>query len=271
MATSAETILANLQALGFTNVSVTSIEGIIAIAIGQVDDIIILEIQNSESTISNLLIGSQGYGKSAYYTDQALLFQYGDDLVINTAINPVTGLPYENLIYPVLDTTKQIIKQAAFQASVSGGSLVLFLKVATDIVSGTGLSALSNVQLAAFQSYMLNFEIVGIPLNIISLPGDLLFFTSVATYISSFDLPTLQTNLTAALNSFLTGFQFNGEFYVTDLQQYIMANVPGMRSFFVNNTELNGVGFIDFINLNSGYFNYDPVVFSSIVFNPVIS
>lgn len=268
---SASQILQNLQSLGFTNVSVTSIEGIIAISIGQFDDILLLEIDNSESTITNLLIGSQGYGKPSYYTNQALLFQLGDDLIINTAINPVYGEIYGNLIYAVTDTTKQIIAQAAFQASVSGGSQVLFLKVATEAVSGTGLAPLTSDQLAAFQSYMLNFEIVGIPLNIISLPGNDLNFVSTATYISSFDLPTLQTNLTAALNSFLTNFQFNGEFYVTDLQQYIQANVPGMRSFFINDTELDGVPFSDYINLSSGYFNYDPEVSVNITFNAVTS
>lgn len=264
MASSIDTILGNLQSLGFSNPSVTSIEGQIAIAIGQIDDIIIAEIANSESIITNLLISQQGYGKALYYTGTALAFQYGDNLEINTNINPVTGAPYLNLYYPTIDTTKQIISQAAFQ------SAGLFLKVATTGISG-GLAPLTAPQLAAFEAYMLNFEILGLPLNILSLPGNVLNFVSTATYISSYDLPTLQANLLTALNTFQTTFPYNGEFYVTDLENYIQTNVPGMRSYFVSGTTLDGIDFADYSSLNSGYFNYDNNAFLNISYNPVVS
>src|ERR1700723_1979147 len=209
-----------MSALGFViNTSVTSIYTTIANAIGLVIYNTQEEIANSESIITNLLISQQGYGKSAYYTGVALAFQYGYNLSINTAINPVTGAPYENLIYTTIDTTAQIIAQAAIQATPQGGSTVLFLKVATPAISGTGLMALSPAQLASFQSYMLNFEILDSPLNIISLNGNVLNFTSVCTYLASYDLSILQTNLQTALNNFQTSFQFNGEFYDGDLEQ----------------------------------------------------
>lgn len=267
---SIDSINSNLAVLGFQNTSVTAIDEIIAIAVGQVMDIVLAEIANSESIITNLLISQQGYGKSEYYTAKALEFQFGDNLVINTDINPVTGAPYLDLIYSVIDTTKQIISQAAFQASVSGGSIFLFLKVATSD-GGGGLEALSSDQLTAFQSYMLNFEILGLPLDIISIAGNVLGFNSSATYLSSFDLPTLQSNLATALTSFQNTFQFNGEFYVTDLEQYIQANVPGMRSFFISGTNLDGVAFSDFTNLSSGYFNYVSNILALISYFPVTS
>ena len=267
---SIDQINSNLQILGFTNTSVTAIDEIIAIAVGQVMDNVLAEMTNSENIITNMLISQQGYGKALYYTGVALAFQYGDDLEINEAINPVTGEPYLNLIYAVIDATKQIIKQAAFQESVEAGGLVSFLKVATSGIS-SGLAPLSSDQLAAFQSYMLNFEIVDIPLNIISLPANILKFTSTVTYLASFDLPTLQSNLTAALNNFQTNFQFNGEFYDTDLTVYIQNNVPGVRSFFIGATFIDGTPFSDYTNLAAGYFNYDPNVFTNINFNPVTS
>lgn len=269
MGQSIDQIRANLAVLNFTNTSVTSIDGQIAIACGQVLDNVLAEITNSESIITNLLISQQGYGKALYYTGIALAFQYGDNLEINEAINTVTGAPFLDLIYPVIDTTKQIISQAAFQAGSGGGGA--FLKVATAAISGGGLGPLSDAQLTAFESYMLNFEIVDIPLSIISLPGNILAFTSVATYLSSFDLPTLQSNLVTALNTFQNTFALNGTFYVTDLEQYIQANVPGMRSFFINNTVLDGISFSDLTNLSAGYFNYDPSCFTSIQFNAVSS
>lgn len=262
-------INANLKVLGFKNTSLTSIVEEIAIAVGQFDDVLLAEIQNSESIITNLLISNQGYGKPEYYTAIALAFQYGDNLAINENINPVTGEPYLNLIYDPIDTTKKIITQAAFQESVGGGSN--FLKVATSAVSGGGLAPLSSDQLTAFQSYMLNFEIVGIPLDIISIAGNVLNFTTQVTYLSSFDLPTLQANVVAALNTFLTNFKINGEFYTNDLTSYITTNVPGVRSCFINNTTLDGVAFTDYTSLSSGYFNYSDSVYSNLAYNPVTS
>lgn len=270
MAGSLDTINKNLEVLGFTNTSVTSIDEIIAIAVAQVMDTVLAEIANSESIITNLLISQQGYGKSDYYTGKALEFQYGDDLVINTDINPVTGEPYLDLIYPVIDTTKQIIAQAAFQASAVGGSQILFLKVATAAISG-GLGPLSDAQLTAFQSYMLNFEILDLPINIISLPANILEFNSVATYLSSFDLPTLQTNLANALTTFQNSFQLNGTFYDGGLEGYIQTNVPGMRNFFISQTTIDGVPFSDFTNLSSGYFNYANDIIDNIIYNAVTS
>lgn len=264
MASSIDTINGNLTKLGFSNISVTSIDEQIAIAVGQILDNVIAEIANSESIITNLLISQQGYGKALYYTGVALAFQYGDNLVINEEINPVTGAPYLNLIYPVIDTTKQIIAQAAFQQAG------LFLKVAKVGISG-GLAPLSDAELTAFKAYMLNFEILDIPLNIISIDGNVLNFTSTATYLSSFDLPTLQTNLAASLIAFQNSFQLNGEFYVTDLEQYIQTNVPGMRSYFITGTQLDGTPFSDYTSLSSGYFNLNAGVIPGIVFNPVTS
>lgn len=264
MASSIQQINNNLSLLGFSNLSVTAIDEQIAIAVGQVLDNVIAEINNSEQIITNLLISQQGYGKALYYTGIALQFQYGDNLVINEAINPVTGAPYLNLIYPVIDTTKQIISQAAFQEAG------FFLKVATTGISG-GLAPLTASELAAFEAYMLNFEILDLPLNIISVPANILNFQGTATYLASYDLPTLQANLATALANFQTTFPYNGFFYVTDIEQYIQNNVPGMRSFFITNTTLDGTPFSDFISLSSGYFNYNPTALNSIVFNPVTS
>lgn len=263
-------IYMNLTAIGFTNVSVTSIYGAIANAISVIIYNTIVEINNTVAIINNLQTSQWGYGSSNYYVTIALQFQLGYNLTPNPNINPVTGDPYLYPYYSTIDTNAQIISQAALQATPQGGSIVLFLKVASLGIS-EGLGPLTSDQLAAFTSYMLTFEIVGLPLNIISIPGNVLFFNSTATYLSSYDLPTLEANLQTALTNFQTTFKFNGEFYVTDLEQYIQTNVPGMRNFFISNTELDGIAFSDYTNLSSGFFNYDPNTLTSIVFNPVVS
>lgn len=258
-------ILSNLSAIGFSNLSVASIERQIAIVIAVFIANVQSEITNSESIITNLLISQQGYGKSLYYTGKALEFQYGDNLAINTDINPVTGEPYLNYYYPVIDATKQIISQAAFSSSSSG----LFLKVAT--LTGGILGPLSSPQYNAFSSYMLNFEILSLPVNIISIAGNVLRFTSIATYISAYDLPTLQANLATALTAFQNTFQFNGTFYAGDLESYVKANVPGMRDFYIANTTIDGVSFSDSTNLSSGYFLYSGDILTLITYNAVVS
>lgn len=268
MGVTADQIQANLIALGFNNQSAMAIYNKIAQSVGQVVDNTIAELANSEAIIQNLLISQYGLGKPLYYVANALNFQYGDNLIINTAINPVTQQPYLNLIYAVVDTTKQIITKAAFTQSVgSGGNSLLFLKVATLNSSTNQLQALSGIQLTAFQNYFLNFELPGLPITILSSNANILGFNAVCTYSTAYDLTTLETNVAAALTAFQNSFQFNGTLYVGQLQDYIKQNVQGVIDFFVFDTTLDGVAFAGSTELNSGYFDYVGGITGDIVYN----
>jgi len=260
MPTTQEIIAANLLALGFDNTSQTAIYNKIAQSVGVTVDATVQEINNTESVILNI-INTQRYGKSGYYEAKALAFQYGDNLIIN----PVT-FEYE---YAVIDPTKQIINQAAFQEVTAGNSSQLFLKVATiDTLTGE-LVALSAPQLAAFTSYFNVFVIPGLPISIISIAGNIINFTSTCTYYSTYDLTTLQSNLLAALTAFKNTFPFNGVFYDGDLEQYIKNNVPGVRDFYVFNTTIDGTPFGGSQPLPAGYFNYDNAVTTNIAYSPI--
>lgn len=254
MPTTQEIIQGNLIALGFDNPSATAIYNKIAQSIGVTIDNTIIEINNTTNTI-NSLITTKNYGKTGYYTSKALAFQYGDNL----SIDPVTLMPY----YATVDPTKQIVKQAAFEEIVTN----LYLKIAT-VNDFTGeLEALSTAEYNAFVAYFVNFEIPGLPLAIISANANVLNFNSVATYFATYDLPTVQTNMATALSSFKEAFPFNGEFYTTQLSEYIKENVPGIISFFVSNTSIDNTPFSGNINLTSGYFNYDPSIPASIIYS----
>ena len=243
-------ILSNLVALGFDNPSSSAVYNKIGEAVGITVDTTLTEISNSENKIFNI-INTQRYGKDGYYTEIALEFQYGDNLSVNSET-----LEY---VYDVIDTSKQIVKQAAFEELVSGFSSQLFLKIAT-LNSLTGLlEPLSITQLNAFKNYFRNFEIPGLPVSIINYPGNILFFNSKATVYATYDLPTLQLKLQDVLNLFRNSFTFNGAFYAGDLQNYIKTNVPGVRDFYIYNTTLDGVPFAGSQNLPAGYFNYDSV------------
>ena len=245
MSTTANTIQSNLLALGFNNPSAAAAVNKIAEGLGTIVDNTLQEFSNTKASILNV-ISTQRYGKSAYYTAAALAFQYGDNLTEDADGNPV---------YANIDTSKQIIAQAAFENIASGNSSQLFLKVATLDASGNTV-ALSIPQFTAFTSYFQNFEIPGLPVTIISNNANVLSFSAICTYYSTYDLATLQTNLSNALSAFRKSFGFDGVFYNGDLNDYIKANVPGVKDFFIDNTLIDGIAFSGSTTLGSGYFNY---------------
>jgi len=243
MATTQAIINSNLIALGFNNPSQTGIFEKVSEALGNVIDTTLTEFTNTEATIVST-ITAKNYGKAGYYTGYALAFQYGDSLSIDA-----NG----NYYYATIDTTKQIVKQAAFTASTSGD---LFLKVASIDITGTTIP-LTLSQYNAFVAYMKNFEIPGLPVNYISANANVLYFVANCTYYSSFDLPTLQNNISTYLTLFMNSFAFNGTFYVDDLSNYIKTNLAGVRDFFISQTQLDGVPFSGSAVLSAGYFNYN--------------
>lgn len=259
MASTIDQIQANLDAMGFSNPSATALYNMIAVAVGEIVDNTITEMGNSENNILSI-INLQRYGKSGYYIAAALAFQLGDDLTQDANGNP---------IYAIIDVTKQIVSQAAFEELNSGGSSELFLKIASlDALSGL-LQPLSPTQLAAFINYFVNFEIPGLPISIISNPANILSFNAVCTFYATYDLTILQTNISNALIKFVQTFEFNGEFFDGDLNAYIKANVPGVRDFYISQTSLDGQAFAGLISLPSGYFNYIPNITNNITYNPV--
>jgi hypothetical protein len=260
MATTQETIQANLIALGFDNPSVEALYNKIAEAIGQTVDVTATELHNSETRIFNI-INTQRYGKNGYYTGKALAFQYGDNLIVD----PITL----DFVYATIDKSKQIISQAAFEEINSGNSSQLFLKIATLNKTIGLLEQLTIQQYNAFSNYFKNFEIPGLPVSIINNPGNVLFFNARATYYATYDLPTLQNNVISALNNFRNSFAFNGEFFDGDLEQYIKQNVQGIRDFYLFNSTVDGVPYNGSIKLVSGYFNYVANIQNNITYIPI--
>jgi hypothetical protein len=235
-------INANLIALGFDNSSQSALFTKTAESLGNTVDTTLTEIANSEATILTT-INSKNYGKAGYYEAAALAFQYGDSL---SALNPDL-----ESVYPNIDTTKQIIKQCSatfVQTSIT-------IKAATVDITGNTIP-LSIPQYNAWVAYMRNFEIPGRIVSYVSTSANILSFVANCTYYGSYALPTIQANVTNALNLFMSTFQFNGELFINDLQDYIKSNVPGIRDFYVTQTLLDGVAFAGSVLLSAGYFNY---------------
>jgi hypothetical protein len=230
-------------------------------AIGQAIDNTLAELDNTKVIITGT-IAAQNYAHVGYYVNAALAYQDGDDLSIDT-----NG----NYYYAVIDTTKQIISQAAFQVVTSGSSSSLTLKVATTD-PGTGLLiALTTDQLNAFISYFLNYEIPGLPVSIISSNANSLAFNAAINYDPSYDLTTLQSNVNDALVTFRDSFPFNGHFYNYYLESYLVANVPGVKAVYLSSTTIadyggSPVGFSGNTSLGAGYFDYGTV---NLTFNTI--
>lgn len=225
----------------------------IAEAVAVTVDSTLTELTNTMTVIDNSIV-TQRYGKGQYYVEKALYYQEGDQLSIDS-----TTLA---LYYPTIDATKHLIQQASFQNIVDSGLSNLVLKVAKKNTLLSTLEKLTDAELSAFNSYMLNFEIVGLPLNITSLDANILNFSAVITYYSSYDLTSIQNNITAAMNTFRDSFIFDGTFYINDLESYLKTNVSGIRNVSLSDTQISNDGgstYVNFINktlLSAGYFDY---------------
>jgi len=247
--------VANLETAGFDNPSVGGLYKKLVEGLQLPIDATSIELSNGKQGIIDLFL-SQNYGKAGYYINAAKAFQYGDNLLIDA-----NG----NYYYSAIDTTKQIIKQAAFDWNKSLN--YLSLKVGTTDATGN-VTALSQPQLAAFVGYMDNYLVAGVPVNIISKNPNTIKYTANLSYYSTFDLTTIQTQVAQAISNFQTNFTYNGLFYTNDFSDYIKNNVAGVRDFFIANITYDNVAFSGQVFLSSGTFQISPS--STINYIPVL-
>lgn len=229
------------------SVSQMAIFNKIAQAVGISIDNTKTEIDGTKSAIDDI-IGQQRYGRSGYYTGKAKVFQYGDNLVVDSDTLDYT--------YAVIDTDKQIIKQAAFEVAISGGAQILTLKVAKLDPDTNKLIALSSTEKTAFDSYFVNFEIPGLPVIKVSLAANIFSFLATITYYATYDIVALKASIEAALYAFRDDFEFDGTLYVNDLETYLKNNVPGIRNVSLSSTQIDSVSFSGYQKLTAGYFDY---------------
>lgn len=246
--TTYQTIIANIQASmpQLNSKSVAAMFTKLAEAIAQVLDTNIAEQANTQTIITDI-VSQQSYGHTKYYTDAALAYQDGDNLSVDT---------FGNFYYATIDVTKKIITQAAFIENTVGTTVNLVLKVATTDSTTGLLTALTPTQLADFTSYFNNFEILGLPVTIVSITGNTLAFNANIVYNKTFNLSTIQSNVAAALLNFQKLYPFNGIFHNYDLESYLVNNVPGITSVYLSNTTIDSVIFAGETALLAGYFNF---------------
>lgn len=248
-------ITSNLAALGFDDPATLALWTKVGQALGIPIDNTLTEFTNNQNALT-AIVSNKNFGKDQYYTGAAKAFQLGDNLIVD----PTTG----KNVYAVIDPSKQIVTQAAFEELENGNDVQLFLKIAKlDPVSAL-LVPLNGVEFPEFSAYFATFEIPGLPVSLINTAANILSFQAIATYYKTYNLTTLQTTLAAQLNVFRDTFAFDGEFFNGDLEDFIKQNVPGMRNFFISGTTLDGTGFSGSTLLGSGYFNYIATILAQI-------
>lgn len=152
-----------------------------------------------------------------WYHKIALEFQYGDRLVFDEKT--------QAFVYPVIDTTKQIVK---FAACRDLGGMVYILASKAD---GSGFpTPLSAAELEAFNSYMHERKPAGVLMQVASLAADLVRVNATIQYNPQ--VLTAAGQLIAepgvypvenAINEYLKGITYGGTLNKTKLVDAIQA------------------------------------------------
>jgi hypothetical protein len=241
-----------------TNNSAASIWRRIVAVFASVIDILQLEMTRSQTRIEQAARNLRVMGKQ-YCTDTAFAYQDGDALTVVDEETLREG-------YAIVDTAKQIIKQAAVSTPDTGQ---IYIKVATTDSDGN-LTALTAGQLSAFQSYMSRFTPIGMELTVFSADPDVLGTTNLYIYYSSdYSLTTIQGAMVQTLQQFQTAFNPDVPVYINDIENAIKS-IAGIRDAYFDgikatytdaggsHTELPVNGTLE---LHAGYFNFDPAIY----------
>lgn len=149
---------------------------------------------------------------------KVLDFQFGDVIELDSNFVPS---------YPVIDDSKKIVTQCAV---VNSDTDVLTIKVAKG--TAPSLQPLASNELTALQDYFLGTAVsegvgvAGVSVIWVNQNADKFFIEADIFYLGQFDEATVKTNVIAAINNYLDGFQseaFNGELFMNRLVDQIQA------------------------------------------------
>ena len=245
-------IIANIQSFfGFANQSASALWYRIATFASDIIDIINIELLNTETIISDAALNQRVLNQS-YYVDIAKGYQEGVDLIeIDTTLH--------KLGYAQIDTSKQIIKQAA----VSIQDNFITLNVATTD-SNNNLIPLTPDQLYSFSSYFENFTAFGLSVNIKSEEADVIEIDSsqnLISYDSVISLDQLRQNISDKLDEIEQNVILGNTYYINDIVSQLM-EVDGVINVYIGNVRVTSGSSTkstsNKISLVSGYFNFKP-------------
>ncbi|MDX9703945.1 MAG: hypothetical protein RBU23_13015 [Candidatus Auribacterota bacterium] len=187
-------------------------------------------------------------GSTLWYIEKAKEFQLGDSMQVSDK-----GI----VSYPVVDTAKQIIKQA----SVSEADGTLYLKVAKFDEDGN-LSPLdlTNGEFLQFQRYIERAKFAGTKITVTTLAADVIAYDVTVYYDPAWLPDTVSQAVSDRLDAFRLELGFDGLFFTSDFIKAIL-EVEGVKTVKVNSltgTQGESTEAIDVsYNVQAGYFNFD--------------
>lgn len=175
-------------------------------------------------------IGERQPGTAAWYIQKIKEFQPGD------AIDPAT------MKYPVIDESKRIVSAASYKKVEPGDDtplLVALFKVAKG-ESGS-LEPLNSQEQSQLRNYIAAVGQVGVNTQVVSLNGDKLRITAEVFFDGINEPETVQTNVEAALNSYMRNLGFDGTVMLSKIVDSIQS-VPGVVDVVIDSAVAIVVG-----------------------------
>ncbi len=156
-------------------------------------------------------------GTKLWYKQQALNFQYGDQLVY---LN-------EKYQYLILDDTKKIVAQA----SVNDNGGVVRIKAARSDGNG-GLQKLTSLQVFSLAAYFVKIRYAGTKTVAVSFDPDTIKLWFVIKYDALVEMDALQIAVKEAVKVYLKSLPFDGRVILSAVVDSIQA-VPGVTDVVV--------------------------------------
>lgn len=156
-------------------------------------------------------------GTKLWYKQQALNFQYGDQLVYVD----------EKYQYLIPDDTKKIVAQA----SVNDNGGVVRIKAARSDGNG-GLQKLTSLQVFSLAAYFVKIRYAGTKTAVVSFDPDTVKFWLIVRYDALVVLTDVQDGVKAAIKTYLKSLEFDGKVVVSAAVDAMQA-VPGVKDVVV--------------------------------------
>lgn len=180
------------------------------------------QLQDAYKTELETIAASAVPGTSEWMKEKVLEFQY--DATTPQYIELVDLVP----TYPTVDEDLRIISRVAV---IEGGNGLITFKVAT----GDSPAPLSAPQITALEEYLDIIIPAGPTIVVSSIDSDKLYVSATIYYDGQF-VSSIQTDVEAAINTYLANLDFNGVVLVSKIQDAIQA-VAGVKDVVISHVK----------------------------------
>ncbi len=227
-----------------SNPSKTAIWRLIAWVIANAIHSLELIFDSFRLEIDETVVGAQ-VGNAAWYRNQVLLFQYGDEMSF-------IGTKY---MYASIDAEKMIVKKCAIEERNDGS---IRIKVAKDM--NGNLASLNTDEVNALISYVKKIRFAGVRFQIFTNNGDILKIFATVYYDAIVPVAIVKRNVDATIKAYIQNLPFNGQLQLSLLVDAIQ-QLKGVSDIVITSAASKFSNQDSYINIErtvvaiGGYFN----------------